>query len=230
MVGPPAAAAHLGARSGRRIWAPPFSVGPIHDVRQAETLDRAAVTRSVAAAFAHDPAWAFLLGDDYERLAPFFAGALFDLRVGSGDVWVTGDLAAVAMWECPGAVTAAGSGQIWEAFRARAGERAWARLAEYESALDAVRPATAYWYLGVLATHPEGQGQGRASAVMAPVLERADGEGTCCCLETSTDANRVFYGHRGFTVATVVPLASGPPTWWLRRDPSAPTRPPRSWP
>ncbi len=71
-------------------------------VRQARPEDRAAVTATVAAAFARDPAWTYLHGDDYDRLAPHFAGSLFDLRVGSGDVWVTGDVASTAMWVPPG--------------------------------------------------------------------------------------------------------------------------------
>ena len=66
------------------------------------------MTANVAAAFAHDPAWAFLLGADYDRLAPAFACALFDTRVASGSVWVSTDLAAVAMWEGLGADKVAG--------------------------------------------------------------------------------------------------------------------------
>jgi len=190
-------------------------------VRRARPGDRAAVTATVAAAFAGDPAWAFLHGDDYDRLAPHFAGALFDLRVGSGDVWVTGDLAAAAMWEPPRRPRAPsdGSETQWQAYRARAGETAWRRLVEYEDAVDAARPTTPYWYLGVLATHPDRQREGLASAVMAPVLEQADGAGIDCCLETSTVANKAFYGRRGFTDVTAVPMASGTPTWWLRRPP-----------
>ncbi len=188
-------------------------------VRQAHPGDRTSVTASAAAAFADDPAWSFLHGDDYDRLAPHFAGALFDLRVGAGDVWVTGDLAATAMWEPPGGhrVSSDHADQVWDAYRAVAGKAAWARLTEYERAIDAVRPDTPYWYLGVLATRPDRQGQGLASALLAPILERADGDGIDCCLETSTVRNRAFYERRGFTEATDLDIASGPPTWWLRR-------------
>ncbi len=183
------------------------------------------MTTAAAAAFAHDPAWSFLLGDDYDRLAPHFAGALFDGRVGSGDVWVIGQSAAVAMWEPPAGDTApsARSEKGWGAYRARAGESAWRRLMEYERAVGAARPGTPYWYLGVLATHPDRQREGLASLVIAPILERADVHGVACCLETSTAANRAFYERRGFTEATDVLIASGPPTWWLRRPPRGPS-------
>lgn len=175
---------------------------------------------TVTAAFADDPAWAFMIGDDYDRLATLFAGALFDLRVGVGGAWVADGAAAVALWEPPG-----GGGQapdesrrVWEAFRVEAGEPAWHRMTEYNRCIDAVRPATPYWYLGVLATHPDRRGEGLATAVIAPVLEQADRDGFACCLETSTTGNRRFYEGRGFTEATEVHIDGGPRTWWLRRS------------
>jgi GNAT superfamily N-acetyltransferase len=189
------------------------------DVRPATRGDRETVTASVAAAFAHDPAWLFLLEPDYDRLAPLFAGILFDVRVDAGNVWITGDGAAAAMWDPPatGSEPWSPSEDVWAPFRAQAGEAAWQRLAEYERAVDAARPSTPYWYLGVLAAHPDRQRSGLASAVMAPILGIADGDGIACCLETSTAGNKTFYERRGFTEATDVHITGGPPTWWLRR-------------
>ncbi len=193
-------------------------------VRVAQTSDREAVTAVVSAAFAHDPAWSFLLGESYDGLAPLFAGALFDTRVSTGSVWVTGDVAAVAMWEPLGADTPHGveSEQIWKAYRAAVDAPTWERLRAYERAVDSARPSPPYWYLGVLACRPDRQGEGLATAVMAPVFERADRDAVDCCLETSTTGNKRFYERRGFTQATDVHIASGPPTWWLTRPPSAP--------
>jgi GNAT superfamily N-acetyltransferase len=187
----------------------------------AQPQDRAAVTATVAAAFDGDPAWSFLHGADYERLAPHFAGALFDLRVDTDDVWITGKAESVAMWVPPGADAGQGprSEEVWSAYRERAGEEAWLRLMAYEDAVDAARPDTPYWYLGVLATRPDRQRSGGASAAIAPILEKADAEGLACCLETSTEPNKAFYGRRGFTEVTLVHIVAGPPTWWLRRPP-----------
>ena len=190
-------------------------------VRVAEPGDRAAVAHMVAAAFADDPAWAFLLSSEYDRLAPLLAAALFDTRVATRHVWVTSDLDAVAMWEYMGTDTISSPDheQVWRAYRAVAGAPAWERLVEYDRAVDEVRPRAPHWYLGVLATRPERQGRGLATAVMGPVLAQADREGVDCCLETSTHANTLFYERRGFTESTDVHIASGPPTWWLRRAP-----------
>jgi GNAT superfamily N-acetyltransferase len=177
------------------------------------------VVASVVAAFAHDPAWAFMLGAEYEHLAPLFAGALFDLRVPSENVWVTEDLTAVSMWDPPekGDEMPGYAASIWTRYRAAAGEDAFARLTLYNEALDTASPAEDYWYLGVLATHPQRQREGLASAVLEPVLSEADRRGLPCCLETSTADNRRFYEHRGFTQVTDVVLPGGPQTWWLRR-------------
>lgn len=189
-------------------------------IRKASPDDRAGVVASVVAAFAHDPAWAFMLGAEYEHLAPLFAGALFDLRVATENVWVSDDLATVSMWDPPekGDDMPGYAASVWAKYRMAAGERAFERLGLYNDALDAVAPAEShYWYLGVLATHPERQREGLASAVLEPVLGEADRLGLSCCLETSTESNRRFYEHRGFTQATDVVLSDGPPTWWLRR-------------
>jgi GNAT superfamily N-acetyltransferase len=177
------------------------------------------------AAFADDPAWRFLTSGEYERLAPEFVGALFDLRVGAGTIWLSDDLATVAMWESPGdgdELSQRGK-EIWARYAEAAGARAHERLVAYKYGLAAAAPPEPYWYLGVLATDPARQREGLASAVLAPVLEQADRGGVACCLETSTEANRRFYERRGFIESADVELAEFPPTWWMRRAP----RPPR---
>lgn len=113
------------------------------------------------------------------------------MRVVRQGVWVTDDLAGVAMWDPPGkgedsAGTEGYAEEAWARYRANAGEQAWDRLASYNDAVAGASPAEPYWYLGVLATHPERRCEGLASAVIAPVLGEADRLGVACCLETST--------------------------------------------
>lgn len=190
-------------------------------VRPATPADRDAVVGTIVAAFAGDPAWAFMLGDDYDRLAPLFADALFGQRVDDGTVWLARDAASVALWEGPGGVPEERRARAWAAFHATAGDDVRDRVAAYDAALEAVTPPAPYWYLGVLATRPERQGQGLATQVLAPVLEQADRDGLACCLETSTPANKAFYAGRGFADAVPVAVPGGPPTWWLTRPASA---------
>jgi GNAT superfamily N-acetyltransferase len=189
-------------------------------IRRASPDDRSGVVANVAAAFAQDPAWAFILGEEYERLVAGFAGALFDVRAVSGSVWVSDDLAAVAMWDPPERSDAAArcSERVWAGYRAFAGEAAFDRLQRYNAAVAGASAHDPHWYLGVLATEPSRQRQGLASAVLRPGIEEAERLGLPCCLETSTAANRRFYERRGFTQTTDVVLPGGPATWWLRRD------------
>lgn len=191
-------------------------------IRGASPGDRAGVVATVAAAFAQDPGWAFILGEEYDALVAHFVGALFDIRVGSHNVWVTDDLAAVAMWDPPGKsdVELARAKGVWAHYRAIAGEDAFERLALYNGAVSAASPAEPHWYLGVLATHPQRQREGLATAVLTPTLREADQLGLACCLETLTADNRGFYERRGFTEATDILLPGGPATWWLRRPPA----------
>ncbi len=195
---------------------------PSKGVRRALPRDRDEVTETVAAAFADDPGWAFIFGQDYDRLAAHFAGALFDVRVATSTIWVADDGAAVAMWDPPDEQpgTREHADSVWHRYHALAGEAAAQRLAVYNHAAHAVAPAEDHWYLGVLATRPSYQRAGLAIAVLRPVLDEADRRSILCCLETSTPENRRFYERRGFTQATEILLPGGPPTWWLERPPA----------
>lgn len=194
-----------------------MSAEALAGVRLATSADRAPVVATIAAAFVGDPAWSFLLGGDYDRMAPIFAGALFDQRVAQGTVWMTMDASSVSMWDRPGGPDRQDRDQAWVAFHASAGADVEERLAAYDQALKAVGPAQPYWYLGVLATRPEAAGRGGATRVLGQGLACAGADGLPAVLETSTPANRAFYGRRGFTEAIDVHLPGGPPTWWLVR-------------
>ena len=188
-------------------------------VRLATEADVDEVAAMVGLAFASDPAWAFMIGPGRPAAMRAFARALLVPRIVRGTAWVTDDCAAVAMWDrvAVGGTVDDAHAALWAAFRAEVGEETWVRLQAYEAALKSVAPARPYWYLGVLATHPDQQGRGLASAVLVPGLAVADAEGWDCWLETSTPANKAFYAGRGFTDAVPVDVPGGPPTWWLRR-------------
>lgn len=145
--------------------------------------------------------------------------ALLVPRIRRRTAWVTDDCTAVAMWDrlSIGKHVDDDHAAWWAAFRGDVGEEVWTRVQEYEAALKAVAPREPFWYLGVLATHPDHQGRGLATAVLAPGLAAADAESWDCWLETSTPDNKAFYAGRGFTESTAVDIPGGAPTWWLRR-------------
>jgi GNAT superfamily N-acetyltransferase len=192
-------------------------------VRRATREDEDAAVATVVAAFAHDPAWQFIVGGRHKDVSPHFARTLFRSRVDNGTVWVTDDVTAVGMWEKRDSAEPGheGADDGWAAYREAVGPELWARLEFWEGALDASRPTPPYWYLGVLATHPDHTGRGLATSVMTPVLEIADREHLDCWLETASIPNLTFYDRRGFCQRLPIDVEGGPQTWWLRRAPAA---------
>ncbi|KAJ3717435.1 hypothetical protein C8R42DRAFT_179578 [Lentinula raphanica] len=53
------------------------------------------------------------------------------------------------------------------------------------------------WYCNVLATHPNYQRRGFATAIIKTVCARAAVEGVPICLGTQSEKNALFYRHRG---------------------------------
>lgn len=190
-------------------------------VRLGTLADHDAVVDTVVRAFVGDPAWDYMCGPGNDVAARAFASLLYVGRVRRETVWVTDDLAAVSMWDRVDGVSLGGMDDLWRGFRDAAGEEVVARVEAYDSAIKTLKPPAPFWYLGVLATHPDHQGRGLATAVMRPGLDRADAEGWDAWLETSKPANKPFYAGRGFTDVRPVEIPDGPPTWWIRRPATA---------
>jgi len=185
---------------------------------------------SIVRAFAADPLvrWFFPDDETYVQRASTFFGLLFDGRVDDGNVHVAGDGAAVSMWDPPGggSIAQADLDRRWDAeFEPGAGPGERERLEAYEAAADAMMPQGQSWYLGVLATDPDRQRQGLASAAIAPVLAFADRDGLAAYLETGAFENLVFYARAGFEVTDEVVLPGGPTVWGLQRSPRISDRP-----
>jgi GNAT superfamily N-acetyltransferase len=79
-----------------------------------------------------------------------------------------------------------------------------------------------HYYLAVLGTRPDRQGEGLGTALMAPVLERCDVEGVGAYLESSKESNIPFYRRHGFEVVGEVDFPSGPRLWPMWREPRPP--------
>ena len=99
---------------------------------------------------------------------------------------------------------------VWKAQQARAQARIWGnrdreeRFAGYQRppGLDTGGTGTGgegYYFVNVIAVHPDYQGLGIGRKLMAPGLERADEEGVRCYLESSRwEPNTAVYGKMGF--------------------------------
>jgi ribosomal protein S18 acetylase RimI-like enzyme len=77
-----------------------------------------------------------------------------------------------------------------------------------------------HWFLATIGVDPAHQGRGIASALMAPVLARADEQRTPCYLETHTTGNVRLYERHGFRVMEHVENPTSVPLWAMLRPPA----------
>ncbi len=180
--------------------------------------------RLIARAFADDPLLVHLLPERADRLRLAEAHLVPGVRLLAehGEVWRTPDYAGVACWVPPRVVVpwpprevtrerlaAAVGAEPATAFLAAA-----AHLGERAKAI----PLPPHWYLALLAVEPGRQGQGVGSALLAPVLARADAAGEPVRLETVAPRNVPFYERHGFAVAETGTEPNGLPYWLMVRS------------
>lgn len=187
------------------------------EVRPARAEDIAPLTEVRARAFYDDPTERWLFPDDRTRLDSLRRAARHGLRrsVSLGASWCTSDRSATATWRRPGETP---PGQL----RGLLGQIALAPLLlrfgpPLRAALNADgllrhhRPAEPHWTLGSIATHPDAQRRGRATALLTAGLAECDSAAMPCFLATSKPANVAFYESFGFRVTEEIELPAGGP-------------------
>jgi ribosomal protein S18 acetylase RimI-like enzyme len=185
-------------------------------------------------AFFDDPGATFVEPDRARRAeangAVFAAVLRHVLRV--GEVLTTDDLAGIAAWLPPDNPTPEAADLLAAGFdRAIAvmGPEASARMATMGAHFETLHEAAVdrpHWRLELLGVAPERQGQGIASALIAPGHARADARGDACYLETFTDYDVAFYRRRGYEVMVERPLpGTGILVRGMTRLPRPPDRP-----
>ena len=136
------------------------------------------------------------------------------------DTWTTtADVTGAALWVPHGREPVAPDRA--EAFAARLVEIAGPcadRMGAVVELLDAHHPDDPHEYLWFLGVVPAAQGRGIGSALLRPVLERADRAGAPCYLEATSPRNRAFYERHGFVADAPIAVAGGPPLWPMRRS------------
>ena len=193
-------------------------------VRKAGTADAPAVASALAAAFTDDPVFRWMLPDDATR--PAATTAFFDLVVEilapHDDAWTTtAGVAGAALWVPAG--RAPMSDERAEQFAAEVAELCAPhgdRVLELIGLMDEQHPHEPHEYLWFLGVIPTAQRRGLGSALMAPVLERADRTGRPAYLEATSARSKALYERHGFRAATPFAVAGGPPMWPMWRDPA----------
>jgi len=193
-------------------------------IRKATPADTPGISSALADAFQTDPLLSWLVPDEETRTATNRAAfVLFLDEIGvHDDVWTTSDgTTGAALWVPPGRppVDEERAEQFITAMLAIPGaepDRTGATFALLEEH-HPTPPHEYLWFMGVI---PAEQGHGIGSALIAPVLERADRTGTPCYLEATSPRNRALWERHGFRAAAPVSVAGGPPLWPMWRTPA----------
>jgi GNAT superfamily N-acetyltransferase len=202
-------------------------VGTPKQARQASATDLPGMAEALALAFHDDPVMQWLFGDTAPRpmryTKPFFAKE-GGRHLRHGHVYTLEGTPGAAYWDPPGEwrtrpvdllrmsplMLVGMGGRLRNAVRG---------LGRMEKAHEA-HPE--HYYLALLGTRPDRQGEGLGSALLAPVLDRCDNEGVGAYLESSKESNIPFYRRHGFEVVGEVDFPSGPRLWPMWRDPQPP--------
>ncbi|UOY02699.1 N-acetyltransferase [Blastococcus sp. PRF04-17] len=203
----------------------PDEEGP--DVRLAEQRDvpRIAATLTVALADSRWTRWALPDDGRMQRLTRLHELDAGHRGVATRSAWVTDDVDAVAVWEPPDGAADSPPlpADVGAALRRElpylAADR-WRAVRDTAALVAAARPAGPHWWLAHLGVRPSARRQGRAAAVLAPVLVRCDAEATVAAASAFSWANVRFLRGFGFEVAETTRTADDElPLWVLVRQP-----------
>lgn len=167
-------------------------------------LDRA--SRIQASAFHTDPLWVYLYPDEQKRalILAHFARVFIGYGIRNRQAYGTCDpLQGVAVWSAPDQKTNPTaflsldllrllfSSFLIQGFRARTIFGQFERMhSQYVSGR--------HYYLNTISVAPEAQGNGLASKLIKPFLQKADAEKVAAYTETMTPSNVGLYEHYGF--------------------------------
>ncbi|MEU3019348.1 GNAT family N-acetyltransferase [Nocardiopsis sp. NPDC007018] len=191
-------------------------------IREARETDVAEAADTLAEAFRDYPFTRHTIAadDHLARLREFQRIFLAEIGLPHGRVWVSGDLAAVAVWSTP---DSGGAEEVMAGLLPTlvglAGDRADA-YASAEAAMEEHRPQEPVWFLGTVGVRPGARGRGLGRAVVRAGLREADAAGVPAFLETSAPDNVRLYTSLGFTVTAEYDLPGGGPRTWSMLRPA----------
>jgi ribosomal protein S18 acetylase RimI-like enzyme len=196
-------------------------------VSRAALEEAPALARTLARAFADDPVSVWFYARETDRLARLQHAYehLFLRRIAlprEATFTVAGH-AGVAMWMPPGHAHLGALEQLRLLPAMVAGfGRDLPRAMRGMGAMDAVHPHEPHWYLWLLGVHPQRQGEGLGSQLLAEVLERCDRDRVPAYLQATTPRSRELYLRHGFEDRGELRLPDdGPRLWPMWREPGA---------
>jgi ribosomal protein S18 acetylase RimI-like enzyme len=167
-----------------------------------------------------DPLMTWSLPDRAMRVQylPAIFGSLGRSFLGADSALQIVDDACVTMWRAPSYVEPPPEDGSESPFPPDVQER-FRILGEL---IRMATPAEPHWYLNVIATLPERQGQGLGAQALAPMCARLDAEGVPGYLESSNPRNMTLYRRHGFEeIDEPIELPDGPRLYPMWRAPQS---------
>lgn len=193
-------------------------------VRPATAADIPRIADALAEAFSADPPMVWFTPQDegrVERLRPYFRALVGKLHLLHGEVWMSEDPVGAAAWVAPGSwpfSTWQRRGVIPTELRTFG--RHPVRTMRGVEAIERNHPKEPHWYLEYIGVEQAGQGSGAGSALLRPMLERCDTEGSPAFLNAGSERSKALYARHGFKPTEEFRLPEdGPPLWRMWRDP-----------
>jgi GNAT superfamily N-acetyltransferase len=204
---------------------PPPAVAPVsHDQIEA-------VAGAIARGFDDNELWVWLIPDGRKRLGLLTRRCTATIKhvfIPRGGAWATADLQGAALWTPPDRLKWTLREQLHEALALLPGLgfRGARRGRRIQALYYANHPTEPHYYLDTLSIDPAHQRRGYGSALLAPLLERADAQRMPIYLETQRRDNTPFYRRFGFEEIGEMSLPDSPTLWKMWRPATPP--PPRA--
>ena len=186
--------------------------------RRATLDDASHLAQLLTAAFLNDPVMDWLARPGPKRAAglnAFFSRLLRKRAIPAGDVWMSGDGAACAVWLPPGvAASPVGAVEQLKAlplFVKLCGFGRLKRGAAISDALEKAHPREHHFYLFFIAVDPAFQGRGLGASILEATLKRVDAAGMPAYLENSNPRNARLYERAGFAARPRISPEGAPP-------------------
>lgn len=195
---------------------------PPVSVRRARREDFRPLAAMLARAFYDDPVTAWFYPNPARRLARtrrFFAIRMRQLA-DQELIFTTPDHAGAALWTQPGRWREDLRQSLMLLPMLPVLLPRIVRSTRAVREIERRHPVVPHYYLSVLGTEPQQQGEGIGTALLAPVLHRCDRDGVAAYLESSKESNVGFYVRHGFTMTQRIDLPDGPPLWFMWREPA----------
>ncbi|HXC55589.1 MAG TPA: GNAT family N-acetyltransferase [Rhizomicrobium sp.] len=186
--------------------------------RRATTDDAGTLSRLLSAAFLADPVMNWIARPGARRaqaLEQFFFWLLKVRALPFGEVWMSQDAGACAVWLPPG--TPASPGGFFEQMRLMpmfvrlCGFPRLARGSAMGDAMEKNHPHEPHFYLAFIAVAPRLQGLGLGGALLDATVRRADEAGVPAYLENSNPKNTRLYERAGFVSGKNIAPKDAPP-------------------